>query len=257
MKKEYWIVILTQVIYVAVSLVIALVLWTVLPEASEASISIKQWKLGGAFAGFAFTWMFLHRTGPIKAARIASDRLVTSRVHAAVVYPPTEKQRYKDLFDGFNNCDFYAFNPPFQVEQVGAMLRSEALEVHQRRYKSNVKSRYLFFQHQSYADAEEFFSRLAQTIGRQELEDNVEHVYWPNPQEVPHYTFFLGYKDGKSCIILYPQAVMRDGIPEAVLHIEGADEFHGILERFFLAQWREARKHSGPAAKSSEAYSGP
>jgi hypothetical protein len=255
-RKQYWIVILTQVIYVAVSLVVALVLWGALPHASEASISINQWKFGGAFAGFAFMLVFLHRMGPIKAAIVASERLVSSRVYAAVVYPPTEKQRYKDLFGGFKNCDLYAFNPPFQVEQGGAMVRLEALQVHQRRYKSNVKSHYLFFKQQSNADAGVFFSRLAEMIGRQQLEESVERIHWPNPPEIPCYTFFLGYKDEKSAIILYPAAVMQEGIPQAVMYIEGADELHRILERFFLAQRKEAAKQSGQAAKPHEASKG-
>ena len=49
-------------------------------------------------------------------------------VQATVVYPPTEKDRYNRLFDNFSDCDFYAFNPPFQVEHAGKKILKEALK---------------------------------------------------------------------------------------------------------------------------------
>jgi uncharacterized RDD family membrane protein YckC len=106
MKKGHWKMVLTQVIYVAVSLGVALTLWTVLPNASQAFVNFKGWRFGGAFAGFVFTLWFLYKQG-----QTMSDKLATSRVSAEVVYPPTEKQRYSDLFEGFTARDyFYAFN---------------------------------------------------------------------------------------------------------------------------------------------------
>lgn len=176
-------------------------------------------------------------------------------VQATVVYPPTEKDRYNRLFDNFSDCDFYAFNPPFQVEHAGKKILKEALKTHKKRYKSNVSSHYLFFDKESHENASHFFDELAKQIGQEKADKDIERIYWAKAPEVPGYTFFIGKKQGKAAIVLYPRAVMENGIPRAVLYIVGAEDLHSILHEFFLKQWNKAVKHAAnkalPESKSA------
>jgi hypothetical protein len=171
----------------------------------------------------------------IRAARLP--------VQATVIYPPTEKNRYNKLFDNFSDCDFFAFNPPFQVEFAGDRIHEEALNTHKRRYESKVKSRYLFFDKESYENAERFFDALAKRIGKEKVNENINRIYWENSSEAPGYTYFIGYKHENPAIVLYPSAVLHSGIPRAVIFIEGAQDLLVILREFFLKQWKEAYKH--------------
>jgi len=164
-------------------------------------------------------------------------------VQATVVYPPTEKDRYNRLFDNLSDCDFYAFNPPFRVEHAGKKILKEALKTHKKRYGSNVSSRYLFFDNESYQDANHFFDELGKQIGKEKVDKDIERIYWATAPEVPGFTFFIGKKQGKEVIVLYPRAVMEHGIPRAVIYIEGAEDLYSILQEFFLRQWNEATKH--------------
>ena len=168
-------------------------------------------------------------------------------VQATVLYPPTEKDRYNRLFDNFSDCDFYAFNPPFEVEHAGKKILKEALETHRKRYESNVSSRYLFFDKESYRNASHFFDELAKQIGQEKVDKDIERIYWANAPEVPGYTLFIGKKQGKAAVVLYPRAVMENGIPRAVIYIEGAEDLHSILHEFFIKQWNAA-KHSANKA---------
>ncbi len=164
-------------------------------------------------------------------------------VQATVVYPPTEKERYNQLFYGFSDCDFYAFNPPFEVEHAGEKIHEEALITHNARYNSNVKSRYLLFTKRSRENAGRFFSALAEQIGKEKVDSNISLTYWKESPEKPGFTFFIGYKQGTSAIVMYPRAVMENGIPRAVIYIEGAEELLSILREFFLKQWDEANRN--------------
>jgi len=243
MKREYWIVIFTQFIYVFMALFIAIVLWTALPKVNEAVFSMGPFRGGGAFAGFTFVWWFLQKTGPIRSAKRVIDLSAHLPAYATVVYPPTEKDRYNHLFDNFSDSDFYAFNPPFQVEHAGKKILKESLKTHKKRYESNVSSRYLLFEKESYGNASHFFDELAQQIGQEKVDRDITRLYWADAPEVPGYTFFIGKKRGKAAIVLYPRAVMENGIPRAVIYIEGAEDLHSILHEFFLKQWNAA-KHS-------------
>ena len=186
------------------------------------------------------------------------ERRPSSSVSATVVYPPTDKSRYEKLFDGFSDCDFCAFNPPFKVEDLGAKLRDEALDVHARRYENSVRSRYLFFETEGFREANRFFDELAARIGKAKVEGHIDRVYWPDRKSVPHYTFFAGHKNGKPAIVLYPSAVMDmdSGIPRAVIYIEGAADLLAILQDFFFKQWKRALEH--PTNRDSGiVYNGP
>jgi len=164
-------------------------------------------------------------------------------VQVTVVYPPTEKERYNQLFYGFSDCDFYAFNPPFEVEHAGKNIHEEALITHKARYDSNVRSRYLLFTKRSCENADRFFDALAEQIGEDKVESNIDRTYWKESQEDPGFTFFIGYKQGTPAIAMYPCAVMENGIPRAVIYIEGAEELLSILREFFLKQWSEANRN--------------
>jgi hypothetical protein len=172
-------------------------------------------------------------------------------VQATVVYPPTEKDRYDKLFDGFSDCDFYAFNPPFQVEHAGKKILEESLKVHKKRYESKVSSHYLFFDKASYENASHFFDELAKEVGQERVDKDIERVYWADAPEVPGFTFFVGKKGGKAAVVFYPSAVIENGIPRAVIYIEGTEDLHSILHEFFLKQWNLARQSAGNSLHDS------
>ena len=166
-------------------------------------------------------------------------------IDAHVILTPTDTKRYTKLFDDFTECDFIAFNSPFEVEQFGTKIHSDSLEIHKNRYKKNVKSRYLFFDRTSYEKGRKFFKSLAEKIGIDDLKEHIKTSLWEECPEPPGYTFFVGEKNGKSAIILYPRAVIDNkGIPNAVIYLEGADALGGILRRYFLVQWRDSQLSS-------------
>jgi acetyl-CoA carboxylase carboxyltransferase component len=96
-----------------------------------------------------------------------------------------------------------------------------------------------------------FFDELAKQIGQEKADKDIKHIYWAKAPEVPGYTFFIGKKQGKAAIVLYPRAIMENGIPRAVIYILGAEDLHSILHEFFLKQWNKAIKHAANKALPS------
>lgn len=162
-------------------------------------------------------------------------------IDAHIVQPPTEKKSYTKLFDDFEDCDFFAFNPPFEVEHSGKIISSSSLKIHKKRYKNNVNSRYLFFNKRSFENGQKYFEALADKIGIQDVEEHIDIRLWSDCPDPPGYTFFVGKKHDKSAIILYPKAVIQKGIPNAVIYMEGADSLSSILRKYFLDQWRDSK----------------
>jgi hypothetical protein len=163
------------------------------------------------------------------------------RVRADIMLMPTDPKKYDALFHGFSDCDFYAFNPPFKVEgEPGDARFQAALETHEARYRSNVKSHYLFFDRESYSRAQRFFQELEQRLGRDKFQRAVTSILWDKPPQTPSYTFFMGQKRGRSSCILYPSVAMRGGLPEAVVLVEGDDNLLSILNRYFQENWEQA-----------------
>lgn len=241
--KEYWTVLFTQAIYVFLALSVAMILWTYLPEASSASFEGKQWKFSGAFAGFAFVLIYLNRTGLVKEGR----RTAFSPVKAGILLTPSEIKKYNSLFDDFADSDFYAFNPPFRLEgDPGENLFEDALKTHEKRYiEGKVKSQYLFYDKSSYERAELFFNKLDERIKGKFEKYPIKKIFWENPPEVPGYTFFIGHKKGnKPYCIFYPTVGMKDGLPQVIIHIEGAEDFLTILLRHFKKNWNQAKINS-------------
>ena len=244
MKMRWgWISLSIQVVYVVIALSVALILWTFLPEVNEAVFGIGPFRGGGAFAGFAFVWWFLHKTGPKQAA--------FEYVQASIILTPSKKEQYNRLFDGFTNCDFYAFNPPFKLEgEPKDRLFEEALATHEKRYREGgVRSRYLFFDKPSYDRAQIFFQRLESRLGKEKLEESIKIRIWENAPEKPDYTFFIGHKgkgkERKPHCIFYPSAAMKVGLPVAIIYVEGAEDFLGILRIHFEEKWDQATENSG------------
>lgn len=236
MKKEYWFVLFIQVVYVLMALSVALVLWTFLPEVNEAIFSIGPFRGGGAFAGFVFVWWYLKKVGLTKR--------ILNPVQAGILLTPSEKEAYNALFDGFTNCDFFAFNPPFKLEgEPGDHLFEEALATHKKRYlEGQVKSRYMFFDKISYERAQRFFNELAKIIGEDKLKRHLKITYWENSPELPGYTYFIGHKGQNPFCIFYPSAAIHKGLPEAVIYIKGAEDFLSILRGHFQEKWDQAQE---------------
>ena len=243
MRKEYRNILLIQVVYVLIALFVALTLWLILPEDNQAKINVHQWEFGGAFAGFVFVWLILRKAG------LLEEMIQTAKqtVKAGIKLKPTSEDEYNELFDGFTNCDFYAFNPPFRLEESGDRLYEKAIATHVRRYREGgVKSRYLFFDDASYERAMRFFQEVRKRSGLVRLfEENVNVRFYKNCPQLPGYTFFTGYKKGIPFCIFYPTVAMHEGLPEAIICVEGAKDFLSILEGHFQEKWNQAKQNSG------------
>lgn len=239
MNEVFWCVLLTQVVYVAIALLTAVILWKALPEVNKAFVKIGPLRASGAFAGFVFVLGFLHNQWPIAEAKRSLQP-----IQAGVILTPSKKGDYDNLFDGFENCDFYAFNPPFKLEgESGEHLFEVALETHEKRYlEGGVKSRYLFFDKDSYGRARTFFQKLESKIGKEKLKESVKIANWKNSSDPPGYTFFIGHKEKKPYCIFYPSATMRSGLPETVIYVEGSESFLAILKGHFQEKWEQAIK---------------
>jgi len=161
-------------------------------------------------------------------------------ISANVFFPPNEMNRYKQLFNDFSGS-FYAFNPPFKVENTGDLLYEEAIKSHEKRYLNNVRSRYLFFDKDSFERAQLFFEEIKRKNPKLKIDLKIKQLFCKNSEEKPGYTFFIGKKQDKACIILYPRAVMENGVPRAVIHIEGAEELEAILLDYFSKQWDKCK----------------
>ena len=158
-------------------------------------------------------------------------------VSADLVWAPTNEEKYKALFGGFTG-KFYAFNPPFQVEEdKGSKQFEDALETHKKRYESVTTAHYLFFDRESLRRAKDFFEELQSKLGKEKFKKVLSIKFWDKEPYTPGYTFFLGEKgeDKPSCI-LYPSVVMSEGIPEVVVVIGSVDMYkimHGHFNKYF------------------------
>ena len=240
MKRIRKDILLIQSFYVLIALFVALILWLVLPEASQASINIHQWELGGAIAGFAYVFYILNRAGLIED--MIKD--AKQKVKAGIKNEPNTSKEYNELFDNFIKCDYFAFNPPFKIEDTGKRFYKEAVKTHAKRYRdSEVSSRYLFFTKSSYKRALRFFKDVEKKVGKKLLDNDICVKLWQNPPNIPGYTFFTGYKeeDNPYCIF-YPTVSMQSGVPELVIYVEGAKDFLSILNKHFQENWTLANK---------------
>ena len=98
------------------------------------------------------------------------------------------------------------------------------------------------FNKESYDNAIHFFDQLAGLMGKEKVNESIECIFCEHTAEVPRYTFFLGKKQEKATVVFYPDAVMENGIPRAVIYIEGAEGLHSILQEFFIKQWNIAKQ---------------
>jgi hypothetical protein len=227
-----------QIVYLALAILVALVVWGILGEyESTAKVPLGNWRLGGPLAGVVAVYLLLYRGGLVDKFIELSGKTVK----AEVLLTPVDTEAYGTLFNGYDNCDYIAFNSPFKVEEAGQILLDEALAIHEKRYlKDNVKSRYLLCDRESYERAKEFFDKLADRIGKEVLDANLQICQAEGTQ--PGYTYFGGTKDGKAVCVIYPAAKFREGLPEAVVYLENAPKLLTLLRSDFEERWREAKE---------------
>lgn len=228
-----------QIVYVALSLLVAIAIWGILGKyGPTAEGSLLGWKFGGPFAGFAFVYYSLNKTGLVDRFIEASGK----GVKAEVLLTPVSKKVYATLFDGFNNCDFIAFNSPFKVEEAGHNFLKDALAIHEKRYLENhVACRYLFYEKESYERAKEFFKKLEARVGRNAIKDKLEIRFLEGSQ--PGYTYFCGLKNDIPACVIYPAARFKGGLPDAVVYLENATNLLNLLKTDFKEKWDEAKRN--------------
>ena len=173
----------------------------------------------------------------------------TEAVKAMLVSSPNDPEPYEKLFAGFSKGDFYAFNAPFAVEeQPGAAFQNTTLETHEERYETEVESCYLFFDIDSLERAKKFFSRLETQISPRTVSDRIQLRLAGTVAMKPDYTFFMGFKGKTPVVILYPSAVVENGVPRHVIYIEGAGDLNSIMTTHFTNFWNGATEAAFPPA---------
>ncbi len=237
MKITYKHVIIVQAIYATIALLVALVIWGVLGEYDnrvEGSLP-DGWRVGGPIGGWVLVWLLLSRQHVIE--KLAEAAGVS--VKADILLSPTQAKEYSLLFENFNECDYVAFNAPFQVEEAGDRLYDKALAIHQQRYQTDkVRSRYLFYNRDSFTRAVKFFKKLKDRMGAEDVEKSVK-LRMSGGSE-PGYAYFVGEKDGIPTCVIYPAARFRGGLPDAVICFENASNLVAMLARDFNERWRDA-----------------
>jgi len=226
-----------QVVYAFLAILVALVIWGILGEFdSKVDGVLGKWRLGGPFAGFVFVYLLLLRSGLVDRFIEVSGKMVK----AEVLLTPVSKNAYVTLFDGYNNCDYIAFNSPFRVEEVGQTFLNDALAIHEKRYlQENVKSRYLFCEKDSYERAKSFFKKLEKRVGKDIIDSGLEIRFIDIGQ--PGYTYFGGRKNGVPACVIYPAARFQGGLPDAVVYLENAPNLLTLLMKDFNEKWDKAK----------------
>jgi len=164
-------------------------------------------------------------------------------IRVDLVSPPTDERKYNALFDGFAGSKFYAFNPPFMVEEEkGSEQFERAIETHKKRYDSGCTAQYLFFDEESLRRGKNFFRELESQLGRDKSKKALSIRFWGKGTYTPGYTFFIGEKgeDKPSCI-LYPTVATSEGIPTVVVVIEGHTGMYNIMQGHFNRYFNKAK----------------
>lgn len=229
--------VILQVVYLGLAILVALVIWGILGKYDpqiEGKLGI--WQLGGPFAGFVFVYLLLYRTGLVDLFIKATGK----GVKAEVLLTPVSKDAYATLFDGYNNCDYIAFNSPFKVEEAGQTFLEDAMAIHEKRYlQGNVKSRYLFYDKKSYERAKAFFKKLDERVGGDVIKNRLEMRFCVGGQ--PGYTYFAGLKNDVPACVIYPAARFKGGLPDAVVYLENAPDLLTLLRTDFKEKWEEEK----------------
>lgn len=192
---------------------------------------------GGIGSQFLTVYRSMHESGPLQDLREQYRQLASELppVSANVHLKPRDEKAYRKLFEGFTECDFIAYCAPFRMESRTKRKRKESLKVHLKRYKEGVNSRYLFYDKDSYELAVNFFKDLQKQVT---LAGKIELRCLPE-QSSPAYTYFggtRGKKEDPRCI-LYPSVALKQGLPDAVIVIDGDHHLLGILSDHFDREW--------------------
>ena len=231
------------------------------------------WKLGGAVGAFVVILLVLIAFGPTRGLLDTFEKLSKlevetfeelskleverererPQVSSDIVLRPGKRKHYAKLFEGFTESEFVAFNAPFRLETTSGRVDKAALDVHLQRYQQGVTSRYLFYERGSYDRAVGFFTDLRERASQKgiSLAEGIELQYSPT-QDPPTYTFFAGDRSGVGRCILYPSAITKEGLPHAVIAIDGAENLLGILAAHFDEQWIHAEESANTEYWSPE-----
>ena len=148
---------------------------------------------------------------------------------------PYEEQSYADIFGGVSDATFYAYNAPWKIEgnKHSASWR-ESLEVHKKRYLSNVRAKYLFFDTASLKRARRFWTDL-QAITDVDLQNTIEaKLLEGNDTKEPIY---FSWDSGATVDVLYPDPFLMHGKPHLVFQAIGNEQMHALLRHRFDEKW--------------------
>lgn len=257
-RKLTKLILLCQVAYWALALVATFVLYQVMTYYTRAAAPppdtaifplgpLGSAKVTGPCVGLLVAFYMLKRTGPL-ANLLARHKELLQHPVAAEIVRGLDHQSYGELFRGFTEGEFIAYNAPFRIERVlGAPAEpsQEELELHLERYRQRVTAKYLFPDEKCYARAVDFFESLRKLADEQgvALQGKITLQYWPTKrEELPTHTYFAGYRSGNSRCILYPGFAWAKGMPQAVIVLDNAKRCYEALLDHFNRQWLEAEE---------------
>lgn len=226
---HYWNVILIQLVYVAAGLAVAITLWKVLPEANHAAIDIKQWKFGGAFAGFVFVFLTLLKTGPAKDVLADVRALQQNPNHIKVLENSNEITQKEKIFSGFSDSDCYEFYIPPTMELNDSAANSKIKLEIQQTLQRNCRLHILTDSKKSYDEKMIFYREIGAEMRKDLFQDTVKIKYLAKA-ELPQLRFVLGRKNNVPVIIMY--------VKNMIVYIEGSEELFFALKKTFIKTWQ-------------------
>ena len=152
---------------------------------------------------------------------------------------PYDERSYANVFGKVSNTLFYGYNAPWKIEgSRTSETWHAALKLHQARYASNVKSKYLFFDEAALRRAQAFWVDL-QKISEVDLATVIEaRLIDGEPESQPTYFF---WDADTSVDVLYPEPFLFNGKPQLVFQALGNKQMHTLLRRSFDEKWEQAR----------------
>ncbi len=201
----------------------------------ELDFTFGPIKAGGAAALFLSTWWYI-RFGvfsPKKKSQKQKDKL--NEVIAKLVECPGDKSKYLDLFTGFTE-EFYGYNAPFQIDSEDSNINDDVQKTQIERYRNHVKSQYIFFQAEAYNKAIKLVEKMQQNKNWPKHNYKISLIFFEPTKKIkePDYTFFLGKKEKRPVIILYPTVAVQQGVPSSAIYIEGDNGLYNILHQHFI-----------------------
>ncbi|KPL04179.1 MAG: hypothetical protein AMJ73_04550 [candidate division Zixibacteria bacterium SM1_73] len=243
LQKAYF---LRALVFVLIILGFGIIIALIFKNAGDWRYAIIA-VIGGGGIGSSYLTIFrsMKQSGPLQNLQKLHEKLSLELppVNANVILRPRSEDDYEELFEGFTESDFIGYNAPWWIENRSDRVYEKGLQVHLEWYEKGVTSKSLFYDRGSYERAVKFFKDLEERAMQKgiSLAGKAELQYLP-AESIPTYTFFAGYRSGIPRCILYPSATLKNGLPDAVVVVDGDENLLAIMSDHFDKHWDIAQK---------------